>query len=409
MDSPCDWFTAVECLHSTPLTKDEWRRQTQDDFVMLEPWLVPTGEFARHLRRGTGLGATHHVRILANEAVIIDKRMMLAAERVPLDSVSLWHIDPRRLCDSIRSALGMATLSSSTSLPGTHCVGMVRGDGGEAVAAFLILTEIANAELVAIGQLLSAATDPILIMTPTGASWSDALVRDAKQRGCTLCPLTAMLESREERLIATSRWRQVADEALARARVREVTTPPNQSEYRLVQHGKVWSMTFAGQTFPLKDSVGLVYLREIVRHPHKARSFMDCMPRLGDKKARAGIAEAERRDPNFELKALKDARSGLTNDIENARRLGDMAAMDKAAGQLAQIKQQIRADTRLARTRQQQTAEHRSACNAFKQAMKRTIDEISEANSDAGRHFQDHLTVMQTVTYTPPPGVTWEF
>jgi hypothetical protein len=345
---------------------------------------------------------------MADEALIIDNRTMLAAEPVPLEEVSLWHIDPRKLCDSIRSALGIDALSSPASLPGTHCVGMVRGAGGETIAAFLVLAESAAAEVTTIGQLLSAASDPILILTPTGASWSDASLLDAKRRGCALCPLSACLEVRERRLAATNRWTDHTSELLARARARAVVEPRDQSLYRLRKQGKVWTMTFAGRSFPLQNSLGVAYLCEIVRHPYKPREFMECVPQMGDHKARARIAAAESHDPRQELRKLRDARSSVKETLAKAQQDGNTAIAKAMELDLEQINNQIGSDKRLAKARRRQTAEHRSACNAFKQAVERTIAEIARSDADAGHHFTMHLKALQTVTYTPPQGVTWE-
>ncbi len=192
--------------------------------------------------------------------------------------------------------------------------------------------------------------------------------------------------------------------------------------------GQYWTISYEGQSFPLKDSKGLQYLAFLLAHPRQefhaykilsAVDGEDLMPGhsiaikmreqhlIEDGLKVSSLGDA---GPLLDRQAAKEYRKRLQElgeELEEAQGFNDLVRAERLEDEIEAIKKELTTAFGLrGRTRKGADPNER-ARKTISKAVGRTLAHIQKYDLDLWRHLQKALELGLTSSYNPHPLLNW--
>ena len=176
------------------------------------------------------------------------------------------------------------------------------------------------------------------------------------------------------------------------------------------KRGDYWDIVYAeGESIHMKDSMGLAYLRVLLRDPGMEFHVFDIVQKVRRKsndlpEQAQPVEELDQKARQEYNKSLKE----LANERQKAKTAGDLASLQRINEETDFIKRALEEATGLGgRDRTFGNSSERARVNVTK-AIKTAIKSISESNPQLGEHLENSIRTGIRCIYDPQPSITWE-
>lgn len=409
MDLPADFGRLLDEWGRTAATLREWREWHEPAFHAVRPLLRPTGELAPFVRSTLVNGPLMRVAMLPSGSFVAVCPDQLVPDHIlEPDSLSMWQLDEKRVRQALSQVLGLEP--SANSKDGT-LLGLTPSTNGDPVLVHLVWETTARNESLRIHELLACHAGPMLLLTPTGADWNDDLILRVQHHRSSLESLSKHAVLNTEGWVHGPDWIDAVQTARTQLKLRrgQVLAIDGSSQFRLVRASKAWLMTFRGRSFALSNSEGVRLLRNIIEFPNRTRCFLEVKNSFAHPAARLGIPAGERADVDDSLAGIEKRVREIHGELGDAKRCGNSADVTALEAERLALAAEAKSLVSRQRRRMNESKKHRSARVAFASAVRKAIDEIASADSEAGDHFRECVNASMDVSYTPPSGVRWDF
>ena len=208
---------------------------------------------------------------------------------------------------------------------------------------------------------------------------------------------------------------------------------PEQAIFR--KEGEYWTVGRGGNTFRLKDTKGLGYLAQLLRHPaaefhvldlargiagqrddDETRQSAHCLPRGDEYLEKAGIHVGGLGDAGEMLDdtakaAYRRRLSELREELEEARELGNVERAEKAEQEIDALTSELsRAVGLSGRNRRAASASER-ARQSISKTIKSVVEKIAQSDARLGDIFSRCVKTGNFCSYQADPAlpIAWEF
>lgn len=194
---------------------------------------------------------------------------------------------------------------------------------------------------------------------------------------------------------------------------------PTVPDYALIHEGATWRVHFLGDSFTILDKTGVMYLARLLHDPSNAwtalevqRGYRTEAPRQAEAQPEDGTELSDQMENPLhaaggqDMARLRRLLTPLRNQLAKAERTGDVVGEREARAALAKLlpgaNQVIGRDDR---SRVSGAAE-KARKNVSKQ-INQALAAIEQGREPVARHIRDHLTLGQSMTYSPTRGEAW--
>jgi hypothetical protein len=190
---------------------------------------------------------------------------------------------------------------------------------------------------------------------------------------------------------------------------------PSVATASLSVEGDLWGVRFGGATARLRDTKGLHYLAELVRHPGVERHVFDLVALTEGTPADPGQRRSHLGDAGPMLderaKAIYKRRLlDLREDLEEAEAFNDIERASRSRAELDALAAELSRAVGLGgRDRRAASAAERARLNVTR-ALRAAISRIEESVPDLGAHLDRRVRTGVFCAYEPTPddAVGWE-
>jgi hypothetical protein len=183
--------------------------------------------------------------------------------------------------------------------------------------------------------------------------------------------------------------------------------PAERNAFR--REGDVWTITYEGEMFRLRDTRGVRYLARLVEHPGREFHSLDL---VAMDRASPGVAPDKGAGPALDREAKKAYAArirDLEDELEEAQSFGDNERASRAGAEIDAIKEQLSSAVGLGgRDRSAASASERARVSVTL-AIKATLKKITEHAPALSEHFATTIHTGIYCSYTPDPRapITW--
>jgi len=175
----------------------------------------------------------------------------------------------------------------------------------------------------------------------------------------------------------------------------------------------VWTIGFEGRQILLKDSNGLAYIAELLRHPARELHVADLRALVGSRGARGetGSAHVVERGaaPAVDRAAAAEYRRRLRelrSEIESAAAYADLGRAERARHEMEMLSSELAEAYGLGRARRDTAAMERVR-KAVTNQIRRTLARLEDVHPALERHLRRAIQTGVLRLYTPDLPITW--
>lgn len=179
-------------------------------------------------------------------------------------------------------------------------------------------------------------------------------------------------------------------------------------QYQLRRFGEGWDLRFRGHLTRLTHRVGLIYLDQLVRFPHRrftvAQLFLSARPGAPE----APAAQGEPTLDSLGLQAIAERLQEIASERDQAESDADHASVARLEREKEELLQALR-DSGFAGRPRSESREQKRLRQRVRKAIKDSILAIGRYDSAAAEHFNEAASYGATVVYAPSACLEWEF
>lgn len=385
----------------------EWRKRTGEAFDAIRGLLHPIDEPATSYPNpnpyGLPLQVIHHrdgsiVAVCAEGSGI---RLELTRE-----AIGLYRLSLASLRDAMAQALSLQPSRAPAGKPPAIPVGQLEPQPGSGFPVRLLVTTSPEALRTLVLEVVTNASTPCVILTPTRRRWSDALQEYVRARQSCLIPANEVVElDSAGRFVASGVWPTYRS-AFQRLAMPEslVPAPP---PFEFSKSGPVWSITYEGVRSPLPDSKGLADIHYLLTHQGMEIPVIKMVADVtGDVRFHAaGHAGPTLTDEARDSYARRYA--DLEQQLAEARRNEDLGRIASAQEEIAALATELAKATGLGgRSRKEADAAAR-IYRAVRGRITEAINNIHEENAGLARHLANSIKTGFLMSYRPDRHIEW--
>jgi hypothetical protein len=414
------WWLALAELPGQLAVEAEWQRRLGTDLAPLKPFMGPTKQRAQSLPRDDGRDGPRLRVVPGAPAVVIDD--LTGAKREVKDSeLILRQAKPAAMAKALHEGLQLDGAVGMTPQNG-FCwdLGQAAVSDSEFVPVVLAITTEEDLLADALRDLAMANPDGSIVLLPSIRQVTSELKTRLEHHRCQLLDCSqcialgrdgkrlVMIGGPQEVVTAQRRWRNLVVDC--------------ECLFDIRREGEHWLLIWNGHTLPMKDMVGLHYVRALIQrrrsgpiHCIDLKAQIDNVDRnILDDSAGIDVTTQEAIDSE------ETEKQRLLDSFNAAQRRGDDDVADKILEDLEALeKRRAEGVTIRGKPRKKSAAEaHRTSIhNAIKGTKSSVVLAIRNAAAqlvdhredfeDLADHLQEHIHTGFMLAYRPRQEIPW--
>lgn len=184
----------------------------------------------------------------------------------------------------------------------------------------------------------------------------------------------------------------------------EPVAPAAACEFRDL--GKSWLVTFEGLTRAVPDSIGMDYLAELLRHPHREIHSARLRDDLAGEEPRVLGSAGEVLDTEA-LRAIKERLDANRAEQLEAAEREDVARQERLQEEFEFLRAEVARATGLGGRRREAASDIERARQAVSRAIHRALKAIAAEHPALARHLDLSVRIGEVLVYAPGHEMAW--
>jgi len=192
-----------------------------------------------------------------------------------------------------------------------------------------------------------------------------------------------------------------------RPKVEPIRPLKSDSQFAFRLEVDVWTLTYAGKTLRLKDSLGLRCIAQLISK--KGRDIHAAMLRAvaSGTTAFKPLAGTEVLDEQA-IHEYREQLDDLESEVQESKENNDFAKQEQIQVKIDALMQQIASATGLGGRKRKSGDDAEKARTSVTNAINRTISKIEKTHADFARHLMNSIRTGQYLCYSPETDVDWD-
>jgi hypothetical protein len=179
-------------------------------------------------------------------------------------------------------------------------------------------------------------------------------------------------------------------------------------EYAFHKRGEIWVLRFGGAETNLTDLTGLRYLHEMVSRPRVSFTLAELQESVKPSEVVASMQSTNEKLIDEQAKdEYKDRLAELDAEYAKAERDNDQAALTRLDDERENLKKEVLNATNGSGQIKMHNNDRKKLRQSMSKAVGRAINSIKEVMPEAGKHFDDAVSMGSNPTYSPEKPLDW--
>ncbi|MCE9635612.1 MAG: hypothetical protein K8T90_07900 [Planctomycetes bacterium] len=409
MRSTASLWRALEAMPVLSGVREAWRRAAGADYAAIERLLRPTNRLAGNYPcpDAADEGCARSVIVHGDDDIAaICCRGSGGCETVALVRVDVvvHRLDLALLARAVGAALGLEIEQPTATheLARTVHAGNCRHAAGVALPAYVTLASDRSAVAEVIERLVARTGGRLLVLRANSDGVAPDVAESLRVRGGAVLALADLVAIDDHGVLVAA---PVAPGLLQDAfgGTSAADTPPA-AVFR--KQGITWHVEFEGRTCSVGQSIGMEYIAELLRNPHRD---------IHSAKLRDGVAHEESRvrgsaGDALDSEALQGYRNRLADidgELADAEERADVVGQERLQREREKLLGEVRRATGLGGRPRHVADDVERARQAVSTAIHRAKKAIKREHSPLFNHLDGTLTIGLVLAYRPDREIAW--